>query len=250
MQARTFGHDSEFGIKQGSMILSALDVYDDNVYEDEKGRYFADNMNVEIAINPVTTLKDWHGHTEHLLGKVRDQGYDLVMEPVIVYPDEALKHPTARISGCNPDYSPYFLRNNLAPDFADMDGTRSCGAHVHAELRGEMVNWWARWMDIHVTLGLLAREKKSSRRSLYGQAGCLREKPYGGEYRALSNVWLDDPALREYVWEGSHKAIESAKIDPNTIDNWDEIPTAIDTHDIELAQRCLDRLYVYGVAKL
>ena len=245
----TIGHDSEFGLKKGGEIQSALDVL---VSCDNKhGRIFPDNMNAEIAINPCETLTEFHENTESLLGLARDMGFELVMEPVIKYPDRCLAHPDAKVSGCNPDMSAYLLEDNVAPDFEGMDGTRSCGAHVHIGDRTIDPFHWTKWMDALVTLPLLFKEKPSDRRKLYGSAGCLRVKDYGAEYRTLSNVWLDDRGLREFVWEGAHKAAELSKTEQfNSIADWPEIPTAIDNHDLGLAQKVIDRLYIYGVAMI
>tara|TARA_R110000851_G_scaffold37319_4_gene96454 strand:+ start:872 stop:1627 length:756 start_codon:yes stop_codon:yes gene_type:complete len=251
MSQITIGHDSEFGLTKNNRIISALDVFGSKVYEDENGRAFADNMNCEIAINPVTTLQGFHDKTTNLLQYVTDRGYGQAMLPVIRYDDKYLDHPDARISGCNPDFNAYFMENNNAPDFTDMDGTRSCGAHVHAQLTSGNPYWFTRWMDALVAVPLLKYEDKSTRRSLYGGAGCLRVKPYGAEYRSLSNVWLGDKARREFVWEMTHKAVVlSETTDPASIEMWEDIPTAIDQHDVDLAQRCIDRLYMYGVVSL
>jgi hypothetical protein len=251
MQAITIGHDSEFGLLSDGALISALDVFDEDVFEDENGRYFADNINCEIAINPVTTLAEFHSKTEGLLAHVRSRGFEPLMQPTIHYPDTCLGHPLARIAGCNPDESAYLQARNEAPVFAEMDGFRSCGGHIHAQLDGANPYWWARWMDAYVGLPLLLEEEPNERRRLYGGAGCMRVKPYGGEYRTLSNVWLDRPDLREFVWEGTHKAVERCKqADPEAIEDWWDIPTAIDTHDTELARRTVDRLYIYGVTNV
>lgn len=251
MQALTIGHDSEFGLRHDNVLVSALDVFDTEVFEDNNGRYFADNINCEIAINPVTTLKDFHSKTEALLSQVRSRGYELVFEPVIQYPDTCLQHPLAYVSGCTPDENAYRLEQNVAPDFTEMDGTRSLGGHIHAQLDGANPYWWARWMDAYVGLPLMMLEPKNDRRKLYGGAGCLRVKPYGGEYRVLSNNWLDRADLREFVWEGTHKAIERChRADPEEIAEWWDIPLAIDNHDLELARRTIDRLYIYGVTSV
>ena len=245
----TIGHDSEFGLMRDGQVLSALDHI--TPHEDENGRYFPDNLNTEIAINPVTTLKDFHKKTEGLLNHVRDQGFDLLIEPVIHYPDAALTHPLAYISGCNPDYSGYTGSENEAPDFEVMDGTRSAGAHVHAGDKDIDPFNFARWMDVYLGIPLLLREKPNNRRQLYGTAGCLRVKPYGAEYRTLSNVWIDDPALREFVWEGTHKAVKQSK-KHNLLDHDDlagAVPHAINTHDTDLAQRLIDDMYIFGVSK-
>lgn len=244
----TVGHDSEFGLKVNNKLVSALDYFKTN-YESKAGRIFPDNMNCEIAINPVDNEKDFHQYTEELLGEVQRQGYELVMLPVIKYPDEAMENPLAYISGCNPDYSAYSMMENQAPDFNTMDSTRSAGAHVHVGIDGLNVDNWARWMDIYVGLPSLKIEVPNKRRQLYGAAGALREKPYGGEYRTLSNVWINNPELRSFIWEGTHKAVEqSFKHDSReVISDWFEIPTAIDTHDLDLADHVINRLNFLGV---
>jgi hypothetical protein len=247
----TIGHDSEFGLLQSGELVSALDVFDEDVFEDENGRYFADNINCEIAINPVTTLGEFHSKTEGLLAHVRSRGFEPVLQPTINYPDTCLTHPMARTAGCNPDMSAYLECVNEAPVFEEMDGVRSCGGHIHASLDGANPFWWARWMDAFVGLPLMMHEPPNTRRELYGNAGCMRVKPYGAEYRTLSNVWLDRPDLREFVWEGTHKAVEQCKgINPDSIEDWTDIPLAINTNDLELARRTVDRLYLYGVTSI
>lgn len=251
-QSITIGHDSEFALAQHGMAVSALDVFNEDVYEDIHGRYFADNMNMEIAINPVTSLKDFHGHTESLLDNVKGMtGYDLMFEPVIKYDSKYLSHPLALISGCNPDLNAYTEKVNEAPVFSEMDGTRSLGGHIHAQLDGANPYWFARWMDMLVAVPLLQHETPSSRRELYGQAGCLRVKPYGAEYRTLSNVWLDSEDKREFVYEMTHRAVELAHTkDPNDVEQWWDVMLAINNHDLDLASQVMDRLYIYGVTAL
>ena len=241
----TIGHDSEFGLELGGTIVSALDHLTREDYPE--GSLFPDNLNCEIAITPVETLRDFHLKTDSLLNRVRDKGFNLIMEPTIDYPAEAMGHPDAQISGCNPDFDAYTLQENIAPDFTTSN-IRSCGAHIHASLGGVDPWEWAKWMDLLVAVPLLCVEKESLRREMYGKSGCLRVKPYGGEYRTLSNVWLDDAAMREFVWAGTHKAIEMAsKADFRNIADWHEIPDAIDDHNTELANRIIDRCYIWGI---
>jgi hypothetical protein len=246
------GHDSEFPLLKGTSIVSALDALGERVYEDPAGRYFADNMNCEIAINPVKTEKKFHEYTTHLLNKVKEEGYSVAMVPVVKYPSAALQHPLAYISGCNPDLSAYTEEENEAPDFTQMDSSRSCGAHVHVEHGDELSSYnLAKWMDAFLALPLLFREIPSKRRSMYGGAGCIRVKPYGTEYRTLSNNWLNDEKLRSFVWENTHKAVAVAK--KKRIEDFDPefiIPQAIDRHDLDLAARALDMMYVHGVSKI
>lgn len=242
----TIGHDSEFGIRNTTGILSALDYL--KPFETKAGRGFPDNMNCEIAINPVDNLKDFHAYTDELLKVITDQGFELMMEPTIVYPDEAMKNPLAYISGCDPDFSAYTLSENRAPDFKSLNSTRSCGAHIHVGDKSVDPNVLVRWMDLYLGVPLLLKEKQNNRRELYGAAGCLREKPYGVEYRTLSNVWLNSAETREFVWENTFKALEAAKAHEfHALEDWSDIPTAIDDHNLKLASQVIDRFSHMGV---
>lgn len=241
----TIGHDSEFGLRKDGHIVSALDELTREDYPE--GSLFPDNLNCEIAITPVETLRDFHLKTESLLNRVRDKGYELIMEPTIIYPSDACFHPDAMISGCNPDYSAYTQQENKAPDFT-RSNMRSCGAHIHAGIEGLDPYEWTKWMDLLVAIPLLCIERESTRREMYGAAGCLRVKEYGAEYRTLSNVWLDDRALREFVWMGTHRAAEmSMKANFHEVEKWMDIPRAIDSHDTELANEIIDRCYIWGI---
>jgi len=249
MTTITIGHDSEFGLKHNGVLVSALDHIKE--YEGGAGRYFPDNLNCEIAINPVDNLKDFHTYTDDLLDRIRLQGFDLVLEPTIKYPDEAMTHPLAYISGCNPDFSGYTEQKNKSPDFETMDGTRSAGGHIHVGDDSLDVMNWIRWMDVFVGMPLLIKEPPNERRKLYGGAGAMRPKPYGGEYRTLSNIWISSPKMRDFVWEGTHKAVEmSKKMDTKDIEEWTDVPKSIDTHDVGLAQKTIDRLYLLGVTNV
>jgi hypothetical protein len=44
---------------------------------------------------------------------------------------------------------------------------------------------------------------------MYGQAGAFRIKPYGMEYRVLSNAWLQTPELMGWVYDNTIKALSN-----------------------------------------
>jgi hypothetical protein len=48
-----------------------------------------------------------------------------------------------------------------------------------------------------------------TRRKLYGKAGAFRPKPYGVEYRPLSNFWIVSKDLRKQVWNRMQTAIRA-----------------------------------------
>jgi hypothetical protein len=87
-------------------------------------------------------------------------------------------------------------------------------------------------------LGLwsVINDPDTRRRQLYGKAGAIRFKPYGIEYRTLSNFWLADPKLIEKVWDMTAFAI--AQPDSKIL-NVEEI---INTGDKIKATRVLQNL--------
>jgi hypothetical protein len=51
----------------------------------------------------------------------------------------------------------------------------------------------------------------SVRRSLYGKAGCCRLKPYGVEYRTVSNFWASNPKIVDVMYALTELAVNLRK---------------------------------------
>ncbi len=62
-------------------------------------------------------------------------------------------------------------------------------------------------LDYFLGIPSLLLDKDEERRHLYGKAGAFRPKPYGVEYRVLSNFWLKSPELMRWVYNTTHLAI-------------------------------------------
>jgi hypothetical protein len=63
-------------------------------------------------------------------------------------------------------------------------------------------------LDLYLGLPSLLLDGDEDRRLLYGKAGAFRPKSYGVEYRVLSNFWVLNPELREYVFQQTERALK------------------------------------------
>jgi hypothetical protein len=79
-------------------------------------------------------------------------------------------------------------------------------------------------------------KKGAKRRGLYGKRGAYRPKSYGVEYRTLSNFWVGHPALCDWAWRATAKAIDDAMTNRLNIDSYGkDIEFAIDGGDANAA---------------
>jgi hypothetical protein len=56
-------------------------------------------------------------------------------------------------------------------------------------------------------------DKGEERKQLYGKAGACRIKSYGPEYRTLSNFWIFEERLIQWVWDNVGRALSNLSID-------------------------------------
>lgn len=181
-----------------------------------------DGTAAEFNIDPVTNVNDWISNIGSVMGSLKEMtigsGYVLAAEPVAdfspQYFDTEVPSSAKRL-GCDPDYDAWDLCPNETPD-----GTRTfrTGAgHVHvgwgsgfdvfgAEHFDECARV-ARQMDYHLGINSLLWDGDNRRRCLYGRAGAFRPKPYGVEYRVLSNAWLKSEDLQRWVFTASKAAL-------------------------------------------
>jgi len=210
-----------------------------------------DNINVEFAINPVSTKEDWCEYLTAALSQVEttlsDIGYKVAINATAIYDDTQLATPEAKLFGCDPDFSAYTLRENIAPDPDDVGGLRSAGGHIHVGMEGVNIHELVKWMDVYLGLPALFMDEDNTRRQLYGQAGSHRAKPYGVEYRALSNFWIRDKELMEWAYDQTMKAIKAAQsASIEDIPDWTRIPRSINGYDRNMAEDVLTWLEKEG----
>lgn len=216
MEKILVGCDPEVFMKQDGKFISAHGMIPGTKkvpFKVERGAVQVDGMALEFNIDPAGSADEFLLNVKtvfHVLEKMV-QGYDIVASPVADFPLEYIhaQPDEAKELGCDPDFNGWTLIANEKPDSELPMRTASGHVHIgwddscslncgrrHMEKAGQV----ARQMDFFLGLPSLFYDDDVRRRSMYGKAGALRVKPYGMEYRTLSNKWLSSDRLITWVF--------------------------------------------------
>lgn len=169
-----------------------------------------DNVALEFGIPPAASAEQFVQHiydVQVAAGKVLPKGLSYSSESCVSFPKEELNTAEANVFGCEPDYNAWTGKENPPPKVPDRT-LRSAGGHVHIETQLDPVAV-VRACDLFMGLPSLIEDSKgAARRQLYGKPGAFRAKPYGVEYRVLSNYWIFSIARTTAIWQRASKALE------------------------------------------
>lgn len=215
------------------------------------GNLQEDNVNAEFAIDPVSTEEDWVSSIVNVLETLDKtlemSGFTYRVEPWGRYPDEQLLSPASQQFACDPDLSVYTGLENFIPPAEQVGNFRTCGAHIHVGGAAVDSRDAIMWMDVLLALPSLFKDSDRQRRHLYGKAGAYRVKPYGFEYRTLSNFWIKDERWMRWVFQSTHKALELAQEEKlESIPGYLDIPNIIDTYDENKAESIMNFIIKKG----
>jgi len=223
------GADPELFMKNPNTgaFVSAHDAVPGTKYEPYKvpfGAIQVDGTALEFNIDPAATADEFVHNLINVRKTIESYvpGYNVVAEPVAYYDADYFNWEvpsSAHTLGCDPDFNGWTGDQNPRPD-PDGKPIRTASGHVH-------IGWAdgldvydsehfrdccriARQMDYYLGIQSLEWDPDPVRRSLYGKAGAFRVKPYGMEYRVLSNRWLDSEALMRRVYAGVQSGMEAA----------------------------------------
>lgn len=166
-----------------------------------------DNVALEFGIPPASSQAMFVKNIQAVMnsGLSKVDGLDFSNLSAAFFPKEELDHPLAWRFGCEPDFNAWTGKENEKPEAPDPT-FRTAGGHVHLETQ---LNPDKMGQALDLFLGvpsLFADREGQERRNLYGNAGAIRYKPYGLEYRVLSNFWIFNPKLIRWVWQQAHLA--------------------------------------------
>lgn len=187
------------------------------------GAVQVDGVAAEFNIDPATNAAAFSSNINAVMGQLKGfigKDFELVSEPAVIFKEDYFKNlPEAvRELGCNPDFNAWTGQVNEKPD-GDVTTMRTAAGHIHIgwtsgqdptdDTHFDDCRIIARNLDYYLGLYSLQWDQDTKRRSLYGKAGAFRPKPYGVEYRPLSNVWLRSPALQQWVYTAAYQGTYS-----------------------------------------
>jgi hypothetical protein len=185
------------------------------------GAVQVDGVAAEFNINPSLTANEFLTNIQAVTGKLQSMvgdGFELVSQPTWEIPEKYFKTlpDNVRELGCNPDFNAWTGQVNDRPD-GDTTFLRTAAGHIHigwgekmdpsSSIHFEDCRVIAKQLDYYLGMYSLMWDEDTKRRTLYGKAGSFRPKPYGMEYRPLSNVWLRTKRLQNWVWNAAYRGV-------------------------------------------
>lgn len=245
------GCDPEVFVKKAGVFHSAFGLIQGDKHNPQRVRNGAvqvDGMALEFNIDPAATEDEFFINVNDVLGQMARMvpAYEIVISPVAHFTPEHMKEqPAAALElGCEPDYNAWTGGVNSRPD--GNRPMRTAAGHVHIGwTNGENIddpdhrhncNLIAKEMDFRLGLASLEYDADTERRSMYGKGGAVRYKPYGVEYRTLSNKWLNSEALTRWVYRNVIKGVEAVMSGGCLADKYGDIQEIINTSNLKKAR--------------
>lgn len=187
------------------------------------GAIQVDGTALEFNIDPASSVQEFVSNIDLVMAQL-EESYkqkrpDLVLaiEPTAFY-DKAYFDSLpeeARLLGCSADFNAYTGKTNKKP--TTDQPKRTAGGHVHvgwgsfdftSDAHFDLCIGMVRQLDSLLFLSSMLWDSDQERRTMYGAIGSFRPKPFGVEYRPLSNRWLSKVSIQEFIFEATTKAAQ------------------------------------------
>lgn len=251
------GADPEAFVTDGSDITHCIGLLGgtkDCPFPVNFGAVQEDNVLFEFNVDPTD---DPHVFAQRIVAVMEQGGMILqnnglfllpnvsshVYEDMSGFPEKAFEF------GCTPDYNAFTGDVNPRPSATEQN-LRTAGGHVHIgyshlttvteDLSRAVVNV----CDYYLGLPSLLEDKDTRRRELYGKSGACRLKPYGPEYRTLSNYWIWQEEMCHLIHKRAQRAFLHVDRLPllQSLVSQADVQAAINTNDVVMAKAYLEAI--------
>ena len=220
----TIGADPEIFMGKDGKFVNAYGIIPGSKVQPffvEKGAVQVDGMALEFNIQPAKNKKEFVSHldiVQEQLKAMLPKNFDFLKEATVLFDEKFLEEAPqeSKILGCEADWNAYTMDVNPKPDQKAL--MRTVGGHVHIggfqtlfpNNEDHMIKCGRLTRILDETLGIysLLWDDDKQRRTMYGQAGSFRPKIYGMEYRPLSNKWLFNRKIVEFVFDSTMEAVQ------------------------------------------
>lgn len=244
------GCDPEVFVKKDNKFLSAFGLIAGNKEHPQRvnrGAVQVDGMALEFNIDPAHSEDEFCLNVQDVFNTMCSMvpGYEVVATPVAHFDLAYMKDQPAEALelGCDPDFNAWMGRENQRPN-GDRP-FRTASGHVHIgwtqdqdkndHNHRDQAFMAARMMDFYLGLPSLAYDKDTERRGMYGKAGACRIKPYGVEYRTLSNAWLKSESLMRWVYRNTVAGMNRLIAGDNLAEKYGDIQNIINESNVDKA---------------
>jgi hypothetical protein len=187
----------------------------------DNGAVQVDGMALEFNIDPATNQDEFLANINSVMSQLAQMvpEYNLNAVPIAEFGKKVMDEAPdeAKELGCDPDFNAWTGGNvNTKPN--GEVSFRTGAGHIHIGWtegmdiddpgHKEACMMLVKQLDYYLGMPSLFFDDSTKRRELYGAAGAFRVKPYGVEYRVLSNAWLKDERLIKWVYDNTKKAIK------------------------------------------
>lgn len=250
------GCDPEVFVKQKGTFKSAFGLIKGDKRNPQKirnGAVQVDGMALEFNIDPAASEDEFCLNVQDVYEqmKLMVPDYEVVAVPVAEFGMEYLKEqpPEALELGCDPDFNAWTGEPNPRPN-GDRP-FRTASGHVHIGWRQpsnpetqdhqDRCHMSGQQMDFFLGLPSLFYDPDTKRREMYGKAGAIRYKPYGVEYRTLSNAWLNSENLIRFVYRNAKLGMDRLMKGDALFQKYGDIQDIINSSDKKEAAKILKK---------
>lgn len=249
------GCDPEVFVKQDGMFKSAYGLIKGDKKNPQKvnrGAVQVDGMALEFNIDPANSEDEFSLNVQTVFNqlKLMVPDYEIATVPVAHFDHTYMKNqPSEALElGCDPDYNAWTGLVNTKPD--GNRPMRTASGHVHIGwtndenindgLHQDMGRAVVKQMDFFLGLPSLFYDADTERREMYGKGGCLRFKPYGVEYRTLSNAWLRNTKLMKWVFRNTKEGFTQLMSGNALFNKYGDIQDIINNSDVKEASKIVN----------
>lgn len=256
------GADPELFVKQEGKFKSAHNLIRGHKYEPYSvrgGAVQVDGMALEFNIQPASNKNEFITFTNDVLRELRKMvpsEFEIVTEATAEFDPEYMEQQpeNAKELGCNPDFNAYTELMNEPPD--QHPTMRTAAGHLHfgwtsyKDFMADVLHFQeccqlVRHLDFFLGVPSILMDNNTKRREMYGGPGAFRPKPYGAEYRTLSNFWLKSKALMEWAYDNSYLAWERYCKGDRPFDKFGPLAKEIiDNNDTKQAEKLCKKLAI------